>query len=61
MVDRLLGQQRNAVPEHAAIVLTQQQRALTDRESGLDPDSGDAEIVAPDQPVTCRQLLAREP
>ena len=61
MIDRLLGQQRNAVPQHAAIMLTHQQRTLTDRKARLDPQSGDAEIVAPDQPVALRELLARQP
>ena len=33
----------------------------TDRETRLDRDAGNAEIVAPGEPVTLRHLLARDP
>src|SRR4029078_6717129 len=58
---RLTRNQRDAIPHHAAIALTHQQCALPDRKSGFDSYSGDAEIVAPDQLVTLRQLLTRDP
>ena len=61
VVDGFAGDQRHAIPHHAAIGLGHQQRALPDRKTRLDADAGNAEIVAPDELVTLRQFLAREP
>ena len=61
IIDRFAGDQRHAIPHHAAIGLGHQKRALPDRKSRLDGNAGDAEIVAPDEFATLRHLLAREP
>src|SRR3979409_1878480 len=47
--DRLCGRQGNAIPEHAAIGLTNQQRALPDRKTRLDANAEKPEIVTPDE------------
>src|SRR5258708_17836780 len=57
VVDRLAGDEGNAIPEHSAVRPRHQQRALPDRDARLDTDSGNSEIVAPDQPLTFRQFL----
>ena len=61
VVDGVAGDQRHAVPHHAAILFAQQQRALPDRKIRLDADAGNAEIVAPGKLVAFRQLFTREP
>ena len=55
------GHQRDAIPHHAAIGRAHQQRALPDRKIRLDGDPGNAEIIAPDEFVTFRHLLAGDP
>ena len=46
-----------AIPEHTTIRLSEpKQGALPDRETGLDPDAGKAEIVAPDESVAPGQV-----
>ena len=61
VVDGGAGDQRHAVPHHAAICLPHQQRTLSDRKTRLDADAGKVEIVAPDELSIFRQLLAPEP
>jgi hypothetical protein len=61
MVHGLAGGQRHAIPHHAAIRLRHQKRALSDRKTRIDAETGNAEIVAPDELVIFRQFLAREP
>ena len=61
IIDRFAGDQRHAIPHHAAVRLGHQKRALSDRKSRLNGNAGDAEIVAPDELVLLRHLLPREP
>src|SRR5207247_2869381 len=59
--DRLAGGERNAIPEHAAIRLNNQQSALPDRKARFNADADNAEIVAPDQLVPPDQFVAGQP
>src|SRR4029078_13259676 len=61
MLDRFARGQGDAVPHHAAVGFGDDQRAWPDREARLEPYPRDPEIVAPDNPVTLGERLAREP
>src|SRR5262245_1920326 len=59
--DSFTRDHRHAIPEHAAVCLGDQQRALADGKARLDGESGQTEVFAPDELVACTQLIAREP
>jgi hypothetical protein len=61
MLHRLARREREAIPQHAAVGLADDQRALPDREAWIEAYAGKAKVVTPDNLATLGQGLAREP